>query len=177
MIGSQVMAQRAYDNAYSFERERDFRNIGSGVSREAFLGPDGIVYKVGDSLTNLSEVSHVREINRAKDILVDMAYMNLNVPDSKLYRVKGDGRYKDKRVYVVAMQYIDIAPVWYTCESVYGRRLDSGKWEHYPCLCSFDVCPSQVYDYVRTNIGLEDLHYHNVVLDTAGKVWLIDLGD
>jgi len=143
MIGTRELAQAAERLHYSGEGHlAGFERIGAGCSRDAYLGPDGVVYKVGDDDANRDEWDN-------------FTYLRDNLPEG--WGVAACTlHYLDEHTSVIAMEYIA------------GEEID----DHYsvdPCneTCKgWGQCVCDAYSDLTRATGLYDVHAGNFrVLD------------
>jgi hypothetical protein len=166
LIGNRVDAQLIYDYHHDLivKRPVGWKEIGNGSTRTAYLSPEKVVYKVGESENNIMETHVARSLRTNKSL----AKHNVFVPKSRNWQVKrADPAWG--REYVCSMEYIKTRAIT-DCGSIYGSYRD--------CDCKPNrnrPCYSEVYKFLTEKMQLQDmwdgnLHYSNK------KFYLIDLG-
>lgn len=134
-----------------------WRYIGEGISRFAYLSPEGVVYKVG------SDFSNEWEFENFSRLMVDYHYImqttRFRIPKMALYHVGVDT--------VIAAEYVpnkgkfDCARNYY-----YGNDF---------CSCNQPICYHDMVDVIEATLGISDIHFDNVHIDSEGNFWVIDL--
>lgn len=169
MTGNLELAKQAYEidakhwNKKLSVRKTQFRHIGSGGTREAYLGPDGYVYKVGDEECNLREAKASRQLRNNRRL----GNLGVVVPRARTYRV--DGGY-----WVCAMDYVPTSGQLVECNSYDGE-----DWFEANCNCGKRgkprVCFGKVMKFLD-DFGIEDMFSGNIIYSTDNRFHLIDLG-
>lgn len=150
---------KQYENQNTQAKRRQFvKNlsngwslVGEGASRNAWLGPDGIVYKVCYEESNEIEYENVKKWKKKK------LPPEFKIPDATLYM--------NSRV--IAMPFVKVSK---------SKRYDShGKdWRwHDENSCTRLRCPKRLNNELE-GMGYQDFHTKNVLIDDAGKFWIID---
>lgn len=121
--------------------------LGSGISRWAFLAPDGWVYKFGEEYSNEAEVRNAQRLYLEQDD-------TLRVP-----WVEFCGQYGEWTV--IRCEYI--CGEWQTASDYYDGWSLKKEW-------------MEVDNYISRKFGLSDLHYGNVCFVDGGVPAAIDLG-
>ena len=141
---------------------KGWKKIGQGGTRTAYLGPDGVVYKVQHDWDfdecNRDEVKAARRLKKN----VFLQRQGVHIPETVGYRVKGKT--------IVAMEYIAGKP----------SRCNKASWdEKAKCSCrTFGtprICFGVLYDMLDER-GFNDCYSGNVLYTPDNKIWLIDLG-
>lgn len=171
MTGNAALAKEIYEldsrhwNNPRQLSKKSFKLIGSGGSRNVYLGPDGVAYKVGDQDCNLREAKASRQLRGNRRL----ANLGIHVPRARTYRV--DGGY-----FVVAMDYIK--PKYNVeCDSFYD---DEDEWRPNKCNCGKrhrepHPCFGKVMLHA-SKCGIEDMFSGNIIYSTDRRFYLIDLG-
>lgn len=131
--------------------------LGQGSTRNAYRGPDGIVYKLAhdsDNDWNEIEAEQARRFRGRKEL----TRLETVIPPTRLWWVGDDN--------VLAMGYAE------------GIRLACASRIDEPCDCRYwgerRICCQLLYDKLDA-MGIPDMFYENVIYD--GRVWnIIDLG-
>jgi hypothetical protein len=135
-----------------------WKYIGAGITRSAYLGPDGFVYKVAHAW----DYWNINEARAMRNFRTDpfLASIDVTTPRATLWTVEG-GK-------VLALDYIDKAGE-VECDYNYLDR------EKAPCSCGASPCYGELmqtlYEY-----GIADMFPENIHLAADGKYYLIDLG-
>lgn len=164
-LGSTENAREALRlNRRSWIKSKDYPNgwkkLGSGGTRNAYLGPDGVVYKVQHNSMDKCNVDEAAASRRLRDNK-RLAAQGVFVPKARTWRVEGE--------HIIAMEYIDGKP----------SRCSMGSWNNEKCNCrTFGtprICFGVLYEMLE-QWGFNDCFYSNVFHTPDNKIWLIDLG-
>ena len=161
MLGRREHAQTIYDFHVSGKRKPPdgFRHIGSGGTRSAYLGPDGVVYKVGDSWCNQNEANSSQWLRRRKSL-----------KDQEIHIAETRAIYlPDEKEVVNAQQYVEALGPKVYCRSIYNRKCNCRKFG------TPRICFGLVYEILEDH-GIEDMYYGNIIYAIDKKFYIIDLG-
>ena len=161
-LGDPILARRALEFARSDvpynTKSTTFRWLGAGISRKAYLGPDGIVYKVGGRSDNDIEYRAMRalaplcenhpEFGVPMVSQCDIVNPYPNDPTERQYL---------QCVSVIAAEYIKGEETWHL--DSYGNEDDE----------------SHISFRAEEFFGTSDLHSGNVQ-SYRGKYYVLDLG-
>jgi hypothetical protein len=128
---------------------KGWKFLGEGSERRAFLGPDGLVYKMakyGENYQSPREVVKVWEL-RGQEIPEW-----LFIPRS----------YYSAEFNVTVMEYAEGDKPSSDCD--------------YRCVCDNETCWRKRAKWIKDNLGLIDVHGDNVVILEDGRLALVDLG-
>lgn len=144
--------------------------LGDGCYRTAYM-LNGVVYKVGNPDSNSAEVINSRRLRHPR-IAAALKAINVYIPAARLWRVPSCGYATHE--YVVAMEYIERDyERTFNCVNV---RYDYVMCD-YTCSCKDNpTCSTMLSKRIMEITGLTDSHDENLIFDTAGKLWMIDLG-
>lgn len=125
--------------------------LGEGCERRAFLGPDGLVYKMsryGDKYQSPREVTRAWQLR--KQALPDWLF----VPRA----------YYSAEFNVSVMEYAKgVHPALdHPCDR--------------SCVCEDETCWKKRAAWVRNELGIIDVHGNNVIILEDGRLALVDLG-
>lgn len=176
MIGSRknaaLIALYYYEGGFDLH-EMGWKYLGSGCSRNAWLAPDGIVYKYGDTWENNSEVRNVRRLRR-ENMRAQLAALNVYIPNVTRYNLS------NPREVIIAMEYITGTHT-FLCSAAMGRwtkdsRPNYGsKWVYdRKCDCNFKVCPRDV-TLAMEKFRISDMHEGNVIVDANQRFCVVDV--
>lgn len=130
--------------------------IGEGSSREAFLSPAGIVYKV-DVFRNSGNLDEYENYLRVKKM---PPLKGWEIPEMFLYKLD------DNAGEVMAVEYVEGVPDD-GCDSINGFACD--------CSSRNDQCVSYLWQVAGKYWDLFDLYEGNIILRDDGIRVLIDL--
>lgn len=162
MRGSAKIARqllKAFAIAEDAQSVRGFRYLGEGSTRIAYLGPDGMVYKIptgdDDSIdAQMSEAGMHKAFHMPK---------GWRIAPSKLIWI-------DQTVPVVVMEYVN--GIW---EDADGRVLH--EWPHERCVDDCRVrglCYYKVLEKVEEDSGVYDLHVYQYLIEEDGTRVIFD---
>lgn len=135
---------------------RGFRTLGSGISRQAVLAPDGIVYKVGDEGDNAAEEYNITD--RLSSYTVRGA--EVLIPQAQVFNGR-DG------ISVIAMEFMERAR---------GYRRYCFDYYHPRCTAKFQgECINRFYAAVSEVTSIEDIHSDNLLRLGENTFALVDL--
>lgn len=102
MIGTQENAQVAasYGRRRSYDLQDGWSLLCSGSSRCAYLGPDGVVYKVGRAMYNRTEHARMQDFRNGP------VHEYFRFPDTTLYEVVSPPDVYGHEYNVIAMEYV-----------------------------------------------------------------------
>lgn len=172
MTGNAALAKEIYKidgnnwNRPRVPRKSGFKMIGSGGSRNVYLGPDGVAYKVGDEDCNLREAAASRQLRGNRKL----ANLGIHVPRARTYRVAGG-------YFVCAMDYIK-PKFAVECDSFYDPD-DNEQWRPDKCNCGRHKEKHPCFGQIMLNaqnLGIEDMFGGNIIYSTDRRFYLIDLG-
>jgi hypothetical protein len=179
MIGSRKNAI-ALAEFYFDGETADFdgwQNLGSGISRTAWLAPDGVVYKYGEPSANKAEVRNSRRLQR-DGMRAFLEQHNLYIPKTSLYTVPESLRGPYSEEYIVAMEYIKPTRRRFTCRSMtFKWNPETGYTYPYKCDCARrgrPVCPKDVDKFLQS-VGIADCHSGNILINSDGRYCVIDI--
>lgn len=167
-VGNSVDAKFIY-NFHMFDEEAQYgcdvapegwRYLGAGCTRTAYLSPGGVVYKVGESHTNLREAEASRKFRKRKSLADQLVF----VPKARNWAVMDEDSFE--RQYVIAMEYIDGKHT--VCRASYAS-----------CNCRTFGAPYMCYSLLMDWLfeqGLHDMFSGNVLHTADNKFYIIDLG-
>jgi hypothetical protein len=139
--------------------------IGSGVTRSAYLGPDGIVYKVAHSwpVWNITEAKWMKLLRNAPDLVP----LGVTTPHTTLWKTRQINKEQHN---VLAMDYIAKTQ---EVECAYDHFDTLPK----RCNCKPEgrMCFGLLLQHLYES-GIEDMFPENVHYAADGKFYLIDLG-
>ena len=149
---------------------KGFKRVGSGAYRDAYLHkPSGLVYKVGDYDSNVSESYVSRKLRRKSTRGLGF---ELYVPRTRTYRMPSyawnDGDAPEPMCVVV--QEFAASARHTTCELFDGWR------ENRKCSCRQTPCFADILTTIEQWSEVEDIHGGNVLVDKNKTYWLIDMG-
>lgn len=166
-LAKKIFRAQAHDHiGHRGATEAGFKFLSSGGTREVYLGPDGVVYKVGDPECNLREAKATRRLRGNRKLL---SY-NIHIPRARTYRVDGD-------YHVVAMDYIK-SVTQVKCKSYddYEYKTD---WYEDACNCGgkggVHVCFGKLHHFMD-NFGIDDMFRGNIHYAPDNRFYIIDLG-
>ena len=178
-IGSRSMAKVIHDYQARIENWRwneprpmmpeGWQKIGSGGFRTAYLGPDGVIYKVGSDGNEETYGSRF-EVRKARRLA------RKPMPDFiKIPRTSGF-TFGDR--FIVAMEYVEAMTPPRRCNK------DKFWWANNKrCTCksrketrNLNMCITQVREAVEKATGCVDMHIYNFIIATDGFVYPIDMG-
>lgn len=135
----------------------NWKRLGYGVSRQVYLGPDGVVYKVSKMGDWANQWEHDNSIKLRKR----QAKLEFKIPRTSLYL---NGK-------VLCMEYVEKSPtkrVNMYCKKCFTAHSDWGA-------CGNLRCNERLSRVSNEELDLYDYHYNNVVIDKNGDTWAIDL--
>jgi hypothetical protein len=136
-----------------------WKYLGDGCTRTAYLSPGGVVYKVGESHTNLQEARAARRLRNKKSLADQLVF----IPKARNWRV---GYECGSSQYVIAMEYINGKHT--VCRASYTE-----------CNCRTFGAPYMCYSLLMdwlSEQGLHDMFSGNVLHTADNKFYIIDLG-
>lgn len=165
MIGNKQDAQIAFNIDHEcVEMSEGWAFLGAGCSRNAYLSPEGVVYKVGDGEANRLEVrnSHRLRARAGKSEL-------WRIPRANIHHVRNTSAetWPASR-YVVAMEFVPSSDRSFHCAKWFGS-------DYAKCNCGQTPCIDEHRQVARRMFGISDLHDENVIVGQDGKFWIIDI--
>lgn len=161
----------------SIRAPKGFRRLGQGCYRTAILEKStNIVYKVGNSYSNVHEATNYRKVKRKK---TDNLGFSLVIPYTRTVRIPLVKEYvpmddHHQRQYVAVQEF--------TGKAIETECPADNEWIDEAdriCNCSrlSPICFATVLDRIRDYTGLLDIHSSNVLMDMSRNFWLIDMGE
>lgn len=146
--------------------------LGSGVSRTAYLGPDGNVYKV-DNVTwhGPAPSAYYSNDNRSEwmAILTHQERADIPawvmIPDAHLFTL---GKFA-----VMCMEVIDTSAKFNSwCDAANGRQCDCKGLDYFKF---YPRCTADIFRDLQA-AGFDDVHNDNYWLQIDGRVAVVDVG-
>jgi hypothetical protein len=178
MIGTLELAKELFESKdwYADDSLMDsgWEFLDAGCTRYAWLAPDGVVYKIGTSITNALEHEAMASVEMNEALLNTLLGEGIHIPKSSLYCFEDEVRGESN---VIAVEYVE-SVIEYVCASIRPSwDLENGRIVYPECDCTHRVCPGDLSDVMsRHGLYFDDVHSGNVFVDGDGELWIIDLG-
>lgn len=160
-VGNSGDAKLAWNHHYNDHKlPQGWSTVGSGSTRTCYRSPDDVVYKVGETVTNLTESRAARRLRGQKRLEIQ----GVVIPKARCWPVKDD--------WIVAMEYVEPT-----------KRVECGvdKWTM-PNVCDCRnfgtprMCFSYLIEWLQDEVGLIDMFWGNIILGKDNRFYIIDLG-
>lgn len=159
---SQALARFITDKDWCMRPPDGWKFIGSGGSREVYLGPDNAVYKVPYApFWSEMEFDWARRLRGRRELVT----WDIKIPPVTMYKVND--------TIVNKMPYLP-SDFTVACDSC-----DASGFTGEPCNCRSFGTPRPCFGRVQNvlqELGMTDIWHGNLSYH-AGYVWVIDLGE
>lgn len=176
-FGSREVARDLFEWTIANERDKDmerapegFYFLGAGCYRYAYLHTESdLVYKVGTYSENIKESANARRLIRRSTRQLGF---DLHIPRTRTYRMRSTMHefYGYNMPNCVVVQEYAPDAQFTECDAI-----DDWMDITPPCSCNNSPCYADVLREITRWSRLDDIHYGNVLVDNAGRFWIVDL--